>query len=124
MSRMYRTPGTRLEWYDLLGWINAAIRLDKRRLSLARMKALEAHGCCLPRAVIDAETDIALIDKALDLLKHGPRDLARPLRGQRKDHPTTRVIVDLANRRAQLLRLTDDIPCGENWQAVHGSDRP
>ena len=70
-----------------------------------------------------AETRIDAIDAALDLLKYGPPGLARPPRGNRDGHPTTRIIMELSNRHAALRREADaaTISGGDNWRAMHPS---
>ena len=124
MRYEYRTPGTTLWWASIGEWIACAHRLDRRRSSAARHRALAAHAACLPSDLIAAETDIATIDTALRLLKYGPPSLARPPRGGREGHPTTRVIVDLMNRRAGLMRAADEIPEGGNWRTTHSRPFP
>lgn len=64
-SSRYRTPGTRLWWSDVGEWIAAARKIDRRRLSQQRYRALQNHGGSMPRALIDLETDIDAIDDAL-----------------------------------------------------------
>ncbi len=123
MSYEYRTPGTALWWASVAEWVACAQRIDQRRCSEARSRALVAHAAALPRDVIDAETRIDAIDAALDLLKYGPPGLARPPRGNRDGHPTTRIIMELSNRHAALRREADaaTISGGDNWRAMHPS---
>ena len=121
MRYEYRTPGTNLWWGSVAAWCRAAHQLDARRSSCHRIAALEAHAAALPRALIDIEENAAAIDHALELLKDGPPALQRPQRGHRAEHPTTAIIMWLANRRSVLARLADEIPEGENYRAVHGS---
>ena len=116
----HRTPGTRLWWQGVGGWVEAAGILKQRRLSEARSRALAAHGAHLPRSVIEAATDVDALDVALRLLTRGPAGLCRPHRGARGVAPQTRIIMDLKNRRARLIAERDVIPKGPNWKAVHG----
>ena len=115
----YTTPGTRLSWSNVTEWVNAARRIDGRRSSEARNRALACHGAVMPRELIDRETHIPSIETALDLLKYGPPGLARPGRGARGNHPTTPIIVDLMNRLA-VLKRDAEMPSGGNWIAMHG----
>lgn len=115
----YTTPGTRLTWSDVSEWIDAAHRIDRRRLSEARNRALAAHGAALPRDLINCETRVRSLEAAIHLLKHGPPGLARPPKGARANHPTTPVIMDLMNRLA-VLRCRDEMPRGDNWTAFFG----
>jgi hypothetical protein len=84
-------------------------------------RALQNHGGSMPRALIDLETDIYAIDDALDLLKYGPPCLSLPQRGHRAKAAQTRIIMDLMNRRAALVRQIDDLPEGDNWIAARAS---
>ena len=115
----YTTPGTRLTWSTVGEWVEAAHRIDRRRLSAARNRALTGHRAVLPRELIDRETHVPSLEAAIHLLKHGPPGLARPPRGARADHPTTPVIMDLMNRRA-VLKRRDVMPRGGNWTAMFG----
>ncbi len=115
----YTTPGTRITWSNVAEWVEAAHRIDRRRLSAARNRALAAHGAVLPRELIERETHVPTLEAAIHLLKYGPPGLARPPRGARADHPTTPVIMDLMNRRAVLDRQHEIAP-GQNWTAIFG----
>lgn len=121
MRHEYRTPGTNLWWGSVAAWCRAAHQIDARRASRHRNAALVAHAAALPRALIDIEENAPAIDHGLELLKYGPPSLRRPSRGDRADHPTTAIIMWLANRRAVLARLADDIPEGDNYRAIHGA---
>ena len=120
-SPRYTTPGTRVSWGTVSEWIEAAHKINARRLSRHRNRALENHAGALPREVINLETDIEKIQRALHLFKYGPTGLARPTRGHRANHPSTPVIVDLSNRLAVLERSNGMRP-GANWPAVFGGD--
>ena len=115
----YTTPGTRLTWSDVSERVDAAHRIDRRRLSEARNRALGAHGAAMPRELIRRETDIPSLEAAIHLLKYGPPRLARPPKGARADHPTTPVIMDLMNRLA-VLKRQDEMGAGDNWTAMFG----
>lgn len=115
----YTTPGTRLAWSDVAEWVSAAHRIDRRRLSAARNRALATHGAALPRDLINRETHVRSLEAALHLLKCGPPGLARPPKGARAGHPTTPIIMDLMNRLAVLNRQ-DEMGAGNNWTAMFG----
>jgi hypothetical protein len=110
----YQTPGTRLCWGDLAGWIEIACRIDRRRYSAARSRALEAHASALPLTLIYAEDNADTLAKALDLLKYGPFPLGRPQRGNRKNAPQTPRIMAIANRLAKLRQTN----IGHNWRGA------
>ncbi len=115
----YTTPGTRFTWSDVSEWVDAAYRIDGRRLGAARNRALAAHGAVMPRELINRETDVPSLEAAIHLLKYGPPGLARPSKGARANHPTTPVIMDLMNRLA-VLKRRDQMPAGDNWTAMFG----
>ena len=77
----YRTPGTRLWWGSVATWVVAAHRIDRRRFSSARNRALKAHAAALPLELIAEDTDRSALEEAVWLLKYGPPDLRRPQRG-------------------------------------------
>lgn len=118
----YCTPGTRIWWSSIGAWCAAAHRIDRRRCSRQRSAALEAHAAALPRDLIEIEGDPAAIEAAVELLKHGPPELARPPRGTRASAPHTPRIMWLENRAAALRRHADAIPPGANWLAMHNSE--
>lgn len=115
----YTTPGTRLTWSDASEWVDAAQRIDGRRLSEARNRALAAHGAAMPRELIDRETHVPSLEAAIELLKYGPPGLARPSKGERANHPTTPIIMELMNRLA-VLKRRDEMGTGNNWAAIFG----
>ena len=115
----YTTPGTRLTWSSVAGWVETVHRIDRRRLSEARNRALAAHAAALPRTLIDRETHAPALEAALHLLKYGPPGLVRPPQGARAGHPTTPIIMDLMNRLA-VLKRQDEMPSGDNWTAMFG----
>ena len=115
----YTTPGTRLTWSSVAGWVETAHRIDRRRLSETRNRALAAHAAALPRTLIDRETHAPALEAALHLLKYGPPGLVRPPQGARAGHPTTPIIMDLMNRLA-VLKRQDEMPSGDNWTAMFG----
>jgi hypothetical protein len=115
----YTTPGTRLTWSRLADWVETAHRIDRRRLSEARNRALAAHADALPRDLINRESRIPALEAALHLLKYGPPGLARPPKGARAGHPTTAIIMDLMNCLA-VLKRQDEMPPGDNWTTMFG----
>lgn len=118
MEIEYQTPGTNLWWSDISTWCQAAHRLDQRRFSSARRRALEHHVTALPLEMIKADANADALRTALELLKHGPRPLSRPQKGYRADAPQTARIMEIQNR-LQVLRRSDGIPEGNNWTAMH-----
>ena len=79
---MTRTPGTRLEWHDLAGWM-AATLIIRRRRATRPVEPWTRHVAALPVAMIARETGDALSRQVWDLFLRGPSGLCRPLRGHR-----------------------------------------
>lgn len=105
LSVEYCTPGTRLWWGSIAAWVAAAHRIDRRRFSSARNRALKAHAAALPLELIAKETDRSALEEAVRLLKYGPPDLRRPPQGDPADAPQTPIIMALNNRISQLDRV-------------------
>lgn len=117
---MTRTPGTRLDWRDLAGWM-AATRIIGRRRATRRVEPWTRHVAALPVAMIARETDADLLREVRDLFLRGPSGLCQPLRGHRANAPQTALIVAINNRLAVLAREADAIEPGPNWLAIHGA---
>ena len=80
------TPGTRVTWSDLRGWLDGWRAIDRRQTSAKRYEALHAHLGLLSAAVIEA-ADVPELDELERVLVEGHNVL--PPRGQRAEHPTT-----------------------------------
>ncbi len=94
----WSTPGTRLRGTTLGEWVEAWRALEARRPSSARHAALAAHLEALPNAVVEA-SEVAELD-ALDALLRE----ARPPRGRRQEHPSTRLLDAIDRRRRAIGR--------------------
>lgn len=116
---MTRTPGTRLEWHDLAGWMEATRAIARRRAT-RRVEPWTRHVAVLPVALIEREADDALLRQVRDLFLRGPSGLCQPLRGHRADAPQTALIVAINDRLTVLERARDEIEPGPNWLAMHG----
>ena len=119
----YVTPGTRLVWRDLAGWLEAARRINGRRASEARHHAIAAHLAALPVALVSGCDAPAILEQALVWRILGPPGFRRPARGHRADAPQTPLIVAARTRLTQLARAADraGMPDGHNWRTVHGA---
>ena len=98
------TPGTRLSWDSLAGWIDAWQQLQGRSHSSTRYRSRRywqenQHIRALPVEMITAETDETILYDFLDRMNSGD---ARPPKGMRAKHPTTPLVVEAHNRLAQL----------------------
>jgi hypothetical protein len=93
------TPGTRLSWDSLAGWIDAWQQLQGRQHSSRRYWQEDKHIRALPVEMIAAEVDEIILYDFLDLMNSGD---ARPPKGMRGEHPTTPLVVEAHNRLAQL----------------------
>ena len=80
------TPGTRITWSDLRGWLDGWRAIDRRQTSAKRYEALHAHLGLLSVALIEA-ADVPELDELERVLVDGHNVL--PPRGQRAAHPTT-----------------------------------
>ena len=98
-GQVITTPGTRLSWDSLAGWIDAWQRLQGRVHSSDRYWKEGQHIRTLPVEMIAAEADETILYDFLDLMNTGD---ARPPKGMRAEHPTTPLIVEAQNRLAQL----------------------
>lgn len=122
----YVTPGTRLVWRDLTGWLEAASRINSRRASEARHHAVAAHLAALPVALVSGCDAPDTLARALAWWIHGPSGFCRPPRGHRAGAPQTALIVAARNRLTQLARAADraGVPDGHNWRTVHATAAP
>lgn len=103
-GQVITTPGTRLSWDSLAGWIDAWQQLQGRPHSSTRYLSRRywqenQHLRALPLEMIAAEADETILYDFLDLMNSGD---ARPPKGMRAEHPTTRLVVEAHNRLAQL----------------------
>ncbi len=119
----YVTPGTRLVWRDLAGWLEAARRINGRRASEARHHAIAAHLAALPVTLVSGCDAPAILEQALAWWIHGASGFCRPPRGLRADAPQTPLIVAARNRLTQLARAADraGMPDGDNLRAAHAA---
>jgi hypothetical protein len=93
------TPGTRLSWDSLAGWIDGWRQLQGRAHSSDRYMKESDHIRALPAEMIAAETDQTVLYDFLHLMND---DNARPPKGMRAEHPTTPLVMAAHNRLAQL----------------------
>jgi hypothetical protein len=98
-GQVVTTPGTRLSWDSLAGWIDAWQRLQPRAHSSDRYWKESQHIRALPVEMITAEADETILYDFLDLMNSGD---TRPPKGMRAEHPTTPLVVEAHNRLAQL----------------------
>jgi hypothetical protein len=98
-GQVITTPGTRLSWDGLAGWIAAWQQLQGRADSSDRYIKEGQHIRALPAEMIAAETDETILYDFLYLIND---DSARPPKGMRENHPTTPLIMVAHNRLAQL----------------------
>lgn len=98
-GQVITTPGTRLSWDSLAGWVDAWQQLQGRSHSSRRYWQENQHVRALPVEMIAAEVDETILHVFLDLMNSGD---ARPPKGMRAEHPTTPLVVEAHNRLAQL----------------------
>jgi hypothetical protein len=98
-GQVITTPGTRLSWDSLAGWIAAWQQLKGRAHSSDRYWKEGQHIRALPAEMIAAETDETVLYDLLHLMN---TDNARPPKGMRESHTTTPLVMAAHNRLAQL----------------------
>jgi hypothetical protein len=98
-GQVITTPGTRLSWHCLAGWVAAWQQLQGRAHSSDRYIKESEHIRALPAEMIAVETDETILYDFLDLMND---DSARPSKGMRAKHPTTPLVMAAHNRLAQL----------------------
>lgn len=94
------TPGTRLTWRCLVGWVRAWETLHRRRVSGVRYEQEFNHIGALPIEMIEHEANPAVLFAFLEILSSGSGN--RPRKGEREGDRTTRMIVAAGNRLARL----------------------
>lgn len=93
-------------------WMTRDQKLSFSRGTIAHARRWR-HLCALTRGTIESETDVQVLDRALDYVKQ-----KRPPRGLRGGHPTTNFTVWITNHLRALQ--TDNIPTGDNWLKMKG----
>ena len=79
------TPGTRLAWRCLAGWVRAWETLQHRRVSSVRDEQESNHIAALPIEMIEHEADPAVLHAFLEILSSGSGN--RPRKGERETGP-------------------------------------
>lgn len=92
-----KTPGARIEAWDLEDWVNGYRRLCGRRDSSPKYTAQRLHMEILPLSFIKKCRSFYWLEQARECCE----DQAPP-RGMREDHVTTRLIMEINNRIARL----------------------
>ena len=80
------TPGTRITWSDLRGWLDGWREIYGRASSARRYETLSAHLGLLSEAVVEA-AEVPELDELERVLAEGHNVL--PPKGKREGHPTT-----------------------------------
>jgi hypothetical protein len=98
-----KTPGTRLAWNCLAGWVQAWQTLQRRRVSSIRYQQESNHIAALLPAMVAEETNPDVLHTFLEILSS--RSGNRPRKGEREGHPTTEMVVAANNRLARMGAL-------------------
>ncbi|MCI0731953.1 MAG: hypothetical protein L0332_35235 [Chloroflexi bacterium] len=96
-GQIITTPGTRLRWGDVRGWLEGWNALGDRRDSSEKYARQDAHVAALPMAMVEQEDDASVLYELVEVLER-----TRPPKGGRAGHPTTALLV-AANNRLQAL---------------------
>lgn len=118
MSAVIQTPGTRLAYRTLAGWVRCGWELDRRRSSSLKGIQIANHFDALPLELIkqsDDETALRAVPDVCEALR------LIPLRGHRRGTKWELVNMAVKNRLAQLERVRDQesINAGDNWRRAH-----
>ena len=81
-----KTPGTRLAWDCLAGWVQAWETLQRRRISSTRYEQESNHIRALPLEMIAEETSPNTLYTFLEIMASNSGN--RPRKGERERHPT------------------------------------
>lgn len=98
-----KTPGTRLAWDCLAGWVRAWDTLQCRRVSSTRYQQESDHVASLPLEMIAQESSPEVLYTFLEIMASNSGN--RPRKGEREGHPTTEMVVVANNRLAQVGAL-------------------
>lgn len=98
-----KTPGTRLAWNCLAGWIQVWETLQRRRVSSNRYQQESNHIRALPVEMIAEETNPDTLYAFLEIMASNAGN--RPRKGEREGHPTTEMVMVANNRLAQVGAL-------------------
>lgn len=98
-----KTPGTRLAWSCLGGWVQAWETLQRRRVSSTRYEQESNHIRALPLEIIAEETNPDTLYGFLEIMSSNSGN--RPRKGERERHPTTEMVVLANNRLPQIGAL-------------------
>lgn len=122
MLLSYQTPLTRLVWWNLAEWVDAAHALEDRRASSRKKQQRIVHVRALPLRMVWEEGSLETLQAALDLLTGGS-GFRQPPRGQRENAPHTLLICAIKNRMKKLERDLDrdSIPDGHNSLSLRRS---
>jgi|GEM_PF-3347182 len=94
------TPGTRLRWHSLAGWVEAWETIHNRRVSAIRYEQENNHVRALPLETIVHESAPDTLYAFLAVMDSDAG--VRPVKGERAGHPTTEMVVAANNRLAAL----------------------
>jgi hypothetical protein len=114
-GQVITTPGTRLSWDCLAGWLDGWHKLNRRAHSSDRYWKEDQHMRALPLEMIEAEENPQLLYDFLDVATE-----MQPPRGRRDGHPLTPRIVAAHNRLAQITAM----PYHEYVRERAGRQRP
>lgn len=96
------TPGTRIAFSDVRGWVDGYLRIHRRPPATNRHEQLRAHVAMLTRELIACECDPTVLEGLRDLFQD-PKMGLKPARGSR-DGSAYELAVTASHDRLAALR--------------------
>jgi hypothetical protein len=97
------TPGTRVTFSDVRGWIDGYLRIHRRPPATQRHLQLRAHVAVLTRELIAQEDDPAVLEALRDLFQE-PKSGLKPARGARQGSAYELAVTAVHDRLVALRR--------------------
>ena len=119
------TPGTRVTFSDVRGWMDGYLRIHRRPPATQRHVQLRAHVAVLTRELIAQEDDPEVLEALRDLFQE-PRAGLKPSRGARQGSAYELAVTAVHDRLVALRRPASrpypwaPAPC--HLRASHGQD--
>ena len=105
------TPGTRVTFSDVRGWMDGFLRIHRRPPATQRHVQLRAHVAVLTRELIAQEDDPEVLEALRDLFQE-PKSGLKPARGARQGSAYELAVTAVHDRlvalRRPLSRPTED----------------
>lgn len=97
------TPGTRVTFSDVRGWMDGFLRIHRRPPATQRHVQLRAHVAVLTRELIAQEDDPEVLEALRDLFQE-PKSGLKPARGARQGSAYELAVTAVHDRLVRLRR--------------------